>query len=319
MFSKKREIINGREAIAVGGIGDISLADTMECGQCFRYLKLAENNGYVEYMTVVGDKLIFVGQRARGELIFYGLTEEDIDLVCAPYFSFGVDFQAVKNDVIARTSSAFLQNAAACASGISILAQDPWEALFSFIISQNNNIPRIRGIIRKICAEYGENLALRDGIGACPLDLSEGRGECACDARRCRDCGICYTFPRPDDILERPEGLLPSHPGFRYRYLCDAADKVYRREVDLDEIKSRSSYEYTLEQLSRIVGVGAKVASCVALFGFSNFEAFPVDVWMKRAIDTYFGGSLDPKELGAYAGVAQQYIFHYIRQISKEE
>ena len=319
MFSKKRETVNGREAIIVGGIGDISLADTMECGQCFRYLKLNESEGYVEYMTVVGGRLVFVGQQRRGELIFYGMSERDIDEICAPYFSFGVDFQAVKNDVIARTSSAFLQNAAESASGISILAQDPWEALFSFIISQNNNIPRIRGIIRKICAEYGENLALRENIACCPLDLSEGRGKCACDIEKCRTCGICYTFPRPEDILARPEGLLPSHPGFRYRYLLDAAEKVHNREVDLAAIKSRAEYEYTLEQLSRIVGVGAKVASCVALFGFSNFEAFPIDVWMKRAIDTYFAGSLDPKDLGAYAGVAQQYIFHYIRQISRED
>ena len=96
-------------------------------------------------------------------------------------------------------------------------------------------------------------------------------------------------------------------------------EKVHSKEVDLSLIKEKNSYEYTLSELSRITGVGAKVASCVALFGFSNFEAFPIDVWMKRAIDTYFGGSLDPKELGPYAGVAQQYIFHYIRQISSEK
>ena len=317
MFSKKDECINGRNAVVLEGLGDLSLVDTMECGQCFRYLKLEEKDGYIEYMTVTQGRLIFVGQRKRGELIFYGMSDEDVLEICVPYFSLSVDFAAVKDGIIKGTEHTFLKEAAESASGINILAQDPWETLFSFIVSQNNNIPRIRGIIRKICAEYGENLAVSEELEYCPLARSEGREEKCCP-ERCRECGMCYSFPSAEDILARPEGLLPSHPGFRYRYLCDAAKRVHSREVDLDKIKAMKSYDYTMSQLSKIVGVGDKVASCVALFGFSNFEAFPIDVWMKRAIDTYFDGKLDPKELGEYAGVAQQYIFHYIRQITEK-
>ena len=95
----------------------------------------------------------------------------------------------------------------------------------------------------------------------------------------------------------------------------DAAEKVSSGSVKLDEIAEKKNYEYTLEKLKEIKGVGDKVASCVALFGFENLDAFPVDVWMKRAIDEYFEGSLDHKALGNYAGVAQQYIFHYIRNL----
>lgn len=317
MLSKKRELIFGREALVVSGIGKMSLSDTMECGQCFRYLKIAEGEGYCEYMTVVGERVVFVAQRTPGELIFFDCQDEELDSVLAPYFSLGIDFEAVREDVLSNTDSEFLKEAASVASGISILSQDPWEALFSFIVSQNNNIPRIKGIIRKICAEYGTNLALRQGITECPLARSEGRRE-RLDEGKCASCGICYKFPSAKEVADAPERLLPAHPGFRYRYLVDAAEKVSRGDIDLGKIKEEHRYEYTLSQLKRIVGVGDKVASCAALFGFGNYEAFPVDVWMKRAIDTYFGGSLDPVSLGRFAGVAQQYIFHYIRILSEK-
>ena len=128
----------------------------------------------------------------------------------------------------------------------------------------------------------------------------------------CKNCGICYTFPTAKDIINYPEGLLPSKPGFRYKYILDAANQVASGELNLDMIAAARSYEHTMTSLMRVLGVGEKVASCVALFGFANLEAFPVDVWMRRAIDTYFGGEFDHKALGRYAGVAQQYLFHYI-------
>ena len=116
-----------------------------------------------------------------------------------------------------------------------------------------------------------------------------------------------------------PDKMLPSKPGFRYKYLLCAAERVASGETDLSAIAEKKSYAYTVEELKKIKGVGDKVASCAALFGFGNLEAFPIDVWMKRAIDVYFDGQLDPTDLGQYAGVAQQYIFHYIRNLEKEE
>ena len=311
MFHKKSEQIGDRETIVVSGFGKCSLTDTLECGQAFRYERTSEREGYVEYMTVIGDTLLFVGQREAGELIFY-TDDRTFEKVAVPYFTLNTDYQKIKEDILSRTDSEWLMRAADAAEGVVILRQEPWETLFSFIISQNNNIPRIRKIIRAISAEYGENLAIKNGLSRCPL------GKCDSPSKEvCRACGSCYSFPTAESVVKFPEGLLPSHPGFRYKYLLDAAEKVYSGEISLEKIAEAMSYEYTLEQLKRIKGVGDKVASCAALFGFGNLEAFPVDVWMKRAIDVYFDGVLDHTSLGKYAGVAQQYIFHYIRNLEK--
>jgi N-glycosylase/DNA lyase len=326
MFNKKQIKIKNRDAILAEGLRDYSLVDTFECGQCFRFMKISPSDsgeinevgreypGYVEYMTVVGETVIFVGQRNRDELIFYGVSEREFDEICVPYFALDVDYQKIKNDVLLHTDSDFLKKAAESASGIRILKQDPWETLFSFIISQNNNIPRIKKIIRAISSAYGENLAEKRGISRCPKQcLGYESSGAKLDTGECLECGACYSFPSAEAVYENPEALLPSHPGFRYKYLFDASKKVVLGEISFDEIIKRSSYDFTVSELMKVNGVGEKVASCTSLFAFSNLEAFPIDVWMRRAIDEYFGGELDPKALGPYAGVAQQYIFHYIR------
>ena len=313
MFRKKNELYRGVSVTVIDGLGCCDLTDTLECGQAFRYEETVREDGYVEYLTVAYGKIIKVGQRKRGELIFFDEWTEEYESVVSKYFRFDTDFEAIRRDIISRTDSDWLKRAAEEAKGIIILKQEPWETLFSFIVSQNNNIPRIRKIIRNICLNYGKNLSVEEGLSVCPI-LEK---DCVPGSAECLECGICYSFPTPRQVVENPEGLLPSHPGFRYKYLVDAAARVSDGRVDLDEIENAASYEYTTLRLKEIIGVGDKVASCVALFGFSNLEAFPIDVWMKRAIDEYFDGDLDPTSLGPYAGVAQQYIFHYIRNLQK--
>ena len=298
-------------ALSVTDLGDYSLRDTLECGQCFRYELIADTDGYVEYLVTACNRVIRVGQRERGELIFFGVSEEDIRGSIGEYFSLYTDYGAIREDILSRTDSEWLHRAAQSSTGIAILKQDEWETIFSFIVSQNNNIPRIRKIIKQICACYGVNLCLQNNISKCPLSIIDGT---PCD-EKCASCGVCYSFPTPSDVSSEPEKLLPSRPGFRYKYLCDAALAILDGRVDIERIKEEASYGYTVEALKKIKGVGDKVASCAALFGFNNFDAFPIDVWMKRAIDLYFDGNLDPKSLGSYAGIAQQYIFHYIRNI----
>lgn len=334
MFQKKREIIGGREAIVVSGLGSYLLTDTFECGQCFRHVRLhpSENSknslaslceGYVEYMTVVEDAIIFVGQRTVGELLFFDMSDECFERLAVPYFALDTDYRVIKESIIENAKSEFLKTAANEAEGIRILRQMPWETLFSFIVSQNNNIPRIKKIIRTVALAYGENLAKKHGLSECPIACGEGR-RCAgegtpsskLDSSMCDQCGACYSFPTARMVADAPELLLPSHPGFRYKYLIDAAERVSTGTTNLQDILDKHSYQYTLSELMKIKGVGEKVASCTSLFAFSNLEAFPIDVWMRRAIDEYFGGDLDPKTLGPYAGVAQQYIFHYIRLLS---
>ena len=306
MFVKKTKDLQGNEAVSVSDIGAFSLSDTLECGQAFRYELISEDKNGSEYITVAFGKIIRVCQ-AGDELLFYGLTEDEVKTVCLPYFSLDTDYRVIKEDILKSSQVPKLKEAADAAEGIRILRQDPWEALFSFIISQNNNIPRIRKIIRNISSQYGKNLS--EG-GVCPKDKKPAD-------ERCRECGICYTFPTPEDVLKNPDGLLPSKPGFRLKYLIDAAERVASGEINLKKIAEAGSAQHTIEELKRIKGVGDKVASCVALFGFGNLDAFPIDVWMKRANEEYFDGELNPETLGRYAGVAQQYIFHYIRNLDK--
>ena len=314
MFEKFETVFDGKKAIKVTNLGRYSLTDTMECGQCFRYERVPRDDEYVEYMTVVGKELIRVAQKKKGELIFPDMSEKTFREVAVPYFALERDLEKVKESVMEKTDSEWLKEAAEFGAGIAILGQNPWETLISFIISQNNNIPRIRKIVREISSEYGTNLSLENDYNSCPLKRIEGIP----NKTDCKACGRCYTFPSAENILTNPDGLLPSKPGFRYGYILDAAEKVASGQVDLDKIKAEKSYDFTLTELKNIKGVGDKVASCCALFGFENLEAFPIDVWMKRAIDTYFDGKLDPASLGPYAGIAQQYIFHYIRNEGKE-
>ncbi len=311
----KIENFSGKNSIIVTDIGDYSLKDTLECGQCFRYEEVFSEDGYTEYMTVACDKVITVGQKTHGELIFPEISEADFLKVCVPYFSLDTDYEKIRKDIIKRTNSAWLTEAAECAKGIAILSQDPWETLFSFIISQNNNIPRIRKIIKRLAIEYGVNISLQNKAKKCPANKTDLT---PCE-EICRECGCCYTFPTASAVCAAPEKLLAANPGFRYKYLCDAAEKVDTGAINLAEILAAHSYDFTVSELTKIKGVGPKVAACCALFGFGNYEAFPIDVWMKRAIDTYFNGHLDPTSLGEYAGVAQQYIFHYIRNLEARE
>ena len=300
-----------KKAISVKTNGFYSISDTFECGQCFRAEKTVKEDGYEEYTTVLGNKILRIGQKTPGELIIFDTADEEFDNLVAPYLSLYTDYEEIRKEIISKTDSDWLKNAAECARGIAILSQDAWETLLSFIVSQNNNIPRIKGIIRKLAAEYGVNICLQNGYKKCPFNKID---TAPCE-EICKNCGACYTFPSAADIAANPEKMLAARPGFRYKYLCDAAEKVARGDIDLQKIKSARSYETTKDELKKIKGVGDKVAACCALFGFENFEAFPIDVWMKRAIDTYFDGRLDYEALGRYAGIAQQYIFHYIRNI----
>ena len=156
MYNKMRQNVNGKDAIVVTNLGKYNLTDTLECGQCFRYERVENTNGGAEYIIVVKNVLINVAQYKDGELIFYNISDEDFASVAVPFFALYTDLDEIKCDIISRTDSKWLKEAAEAGAGIAILKQDPWEALFSFIVSQNNNIPRIRKIIKSICPEFVE-------------------------------------------------------------------------------------------------------------------------------------------------------------------
>ncbi len=255
-----------------------SLRDTFTCGQCFRF---AEYGG--RWRGVVGGQAVSV-YIEDGRLCVGGDVPLD-ETAFFDYFDLAADYEEYKE----RLSAAhpFLRLACAHAPGIRILRQDAWEALISFIVSQNNNIPRITGIIERLCALFGQP-----------------RGD-------------SFAFPPPQALAGlEAEALAPIRAGFRASYLLDAARLVSGGEVDLGRVRTAPLAE-AREELRRIRGVGVKVSECALLYGFHRLSAFPVDVWMARAMAQFLPERL-PGEVSDIAGVAQQYIFHYARTMGKD-
>ncbi len=252
-----------------------------ECGQCFRFDKIDED----EYSLVACGRALNI-KRLNDGWLFCDIDEKEFKESFYTYFDLERDYGAIIDSFSFDKS---ISRAAFSGSGIRIFRQDPWETLVSFIISQNNNIPRIKKIIDSLCRLLGEE---KNGI---------------------------YSFPTAKAIASAGiEGLAPIKSGFRAKYIVDAATKVVSGEVSLERIAS-IGYTAALDELKSIKGVGDKVANCVLLFGFGYYEAFPIDVWVKRVIAKYYGEGFDPTSLGKYAGIAQQYLFYYERNILSEE
>jgi len=166
--------------------------------------------------------------------------------------------------------------------GIRVLRQDGWEALCTFILSQNNNISRIKGLVGRLCEHFGR-----------PIPGG-------------------FDFPTPERLAALSVlDLEPVRCGFRAKYIIDAAKAVSGGRFDLSAIYTLPIDE-AFAALQSIHGVGPKVAHCALLFGFGRTECLPVDVWMRRAMDAWFPQGL-PEEIQPVAGIAQQYIFHYAR------
>lgn len=257
-------------------IDEFSLRKTFECGQCFRWCEVSENvfKGVAKgkFLTLLneGDKIIFKD-----------VSIPEFENIWIDYFDLTTDYIDIKNQLL--KIHPVLSEAVKFSSGIRILRQDRWEALCSFIISQNNNIPRIMNIISELCKSFGER-------------ISENS----------------FSFPSARKISKLDENNLSVlRAGFRTKYILDAARKIAEGKIDLKSISSMTLHD-ARKTLMKICGVGPKVAECTLLYGFHRLDAFPIDVWMKRAMKTLLNG-IDPCELGKYAGVAQQYIFYYSR------
>ncbi len=272
------DIIYEKDRIVIKKPSCFSLEQTLDCGQAFRWEK--DQNGV--WSGIARGKQIRLFE-SDGDIIVLDSSQEDFSSIWADYFDLSRDYEGIIADL---SQNEILRSAAAFGSGIRILNQEPWEALCSFIISQNNNIPRIKGIIKRLCENFGEKVA-----GG-------------------------YCFPSADTLAPlSPEDLSELRSGFRAKYIIDAARRVASGEIDLEALKSMH-FENAQSELLKIKGVGPKVADCALLFGLGHIEAFPKDVWIKRALSELFGGEL-PDCAKQYAGIAQQYIFYYIRERSR--
>lgn len=270
------ECIKTETGVRITNIKDLDLEQTLDCGQSFRWKK--QNDG--SFKGVAYNKS--VSMNMQGDTLYIdNSTKEDFEKIWKNYLDLDLDYGKIRKDI--SKIHPVLKDAAKYAPGIRILQQEPYEALCTFIISQNNNIKRIKGIVERLCESFGEQL--QDGE---------------------------YTFPKAEVIAQlTEEDLSPLRAGFRNKYIIDGAKKVASGEVNL-EICKTLPYEEARAELMKIKGVGVKVADCTLLFGMHRIEAFPVDVWMRRAMEKLFP-DMTAEDFGKYAGIAQQYIFHYSR------
>ena len=262
--------------IYISGISDFDLPQTLDCGQAFRW----EEASGGRWKGVAYNKYLELEKLSDGTIVLYNTSEEDFNNIWCDYFDLNRNYGEI---IDAISGNEILKAAASFGSGIRVLNQEPWETLCSFIISQNNNIKRIKGIIARLCENFGE------------------------------DMGGYYSFPTAQRIASLTlEDLSVLRSGFRAKYILDAANKVASGEIDLLNLKNIAVDDARCE-LMKIKGVGPKVADCALLFSHRHIDAFPKDVWIKRAMDVLFGGEL-PKEAVPYAGIVQQYIFFYARE-----
>lgn len=267
--------ISSENFIVIPDVRDLDLEQTLDCGQSFRWEK--QNDG--SFSGVAFGKYVNISLDGT-DMIIKNAAPED-EKIWREYFDLELDYGKIRGDI--SKLHPVLEEAARYAPGIRILRQEPYEALCTFIISQNNNIKRIKGIVARLCKSFGD-------------EIDEG----------------VYTFPTAERLAKlTPDDLAPLRAGFRNRYIIDSAKKVASGEVDLELCKT-ADYEAARAELMKITGVGVKVADCTLLFGMHRVEAFPVDVWMKRAMEKLFPG-MTANDFGEYAGIAQQYIFHYSR------
>lgn len=267
--------------IEINGLTHFSIDKIFDCGQCFRFD--ADPAGGISGVAM-GRYYRFT-QKTSDCVKIYNTDRSDFEKRLVPYLCLDRDYEMMNSDIISCFGGDdTIKKAVKTGAGIRILRQEPFETLISFIISQNNNIPRIKGLVEALCKKCGEH-------------IGEGR----------------YAFPTPDAIAELGiEGLRELKVGFRAPYIYDAAYRVATGETDLLKIAELSTGEAEAELL-KIKGVGPKVAACVLLFGFDKTDTFPVDVWIKRVLEKYYPEGIDINTLGKYRGLAQQYLFYYER------
>ncbi len=246
---------------------DFDLDETLDCGQAFRWEKISADT----YSGFLFRKPLIISQD-KDVFTFHDTSEEDFLGIWADYFDLYTDYSELKRRF---SDDEMLAKACAYAGGIRLLRQDMGETLISFIISQNNNIPRIKGIISRLCEKYGgfPSFEQLEGVTASDLDFLRA--------------------------------------GFRAKYLEDCISKVTNGEIDLERIRSASLND-ARKELMTIKGVGPKVADCVLLFGAHKTDAFPMDVWIKRVMAEFYPNGL-PACTEGVQGIAQQYLFHYMR------
>ena len=280
----------------ISNIDSFELKDIFDCGQCFRWNEQQDGS----YIGVFGENVLNVS-KVGNDVAFKGICKENIKETVENYFDLNRDYQKIKNQLMQIDEN--MKKSVEYGQGIRILNQDLWETIISFIISANNNIPRIKGIIERLSKKYGKEIEWNNTK--------------------------YYTFPTAKALKDvtvqeyRELGL-----GFRDIRLYETTHMILDKKVDLEAMKNNPNTMEVREQLLSLSGVGPKVADCILLFSdLKRFEVFPIDVWVRRVMnDLYIHNEDETKvnkkqiekiaqeKFGDLAGLAQQYLFYWRRE-----
>ena len=281
-------------------IDDFDLRAVAESGQCFRMTELGSlKPGYPVYKVIASGRCLLISGDPEGDehSFLAGCTESEWDDFYKDYFDLNRDYSIYRN--YADEKDSFLQRCMDYGKGIRILNQDPWEMLISFIISQRKSVPAIRTTVERLCALSGEEKKLDCTVWH---ELNPALPESI----------VYYPFPDAETLAKySPEEINSTGTGYRTGYIMEAARKASTGELDLCGLQKLSDEEL-LEKLLELQGVGIKVASCTALFGFHRLSLCPEDVWMKRVKEQHYSGEW-PESYRPVLGVLQQYMFYYAR------
>lgn len=266
-----------------------------ECGQCFRWDEQPDGS----YTGIVKNNVINV-KKVDNSIAFKSLGADNLEKLATDYFDLNRDYEEIK-DTLSKIDE-YLANSIKYGSGIRILNQDLWETIISFIISANNNIPRIKGIINRISQKYGNEINW------------EGRSY--------------YTFPTPENLAKATvEELRGLGLGFRDVRVYETTHKILEKQVDLEKMHEEKDTQKVRDELLSLSGVGPKVADCILLFStLKRFDVFPIDVWVRRVMNELYIKNEDETKVnkreierlakekyGNLEGIAQQYLFYWKR------
>lgn len=257
---------------------NFDISQICDSGQCFRMGKKDGNT----YSVIAAGGYIEVEQRGN-ECVFY-CSEDEFEHFWKEYFDLEEDYSLYISRI--NPNDGYLKAAAQFGRGIRILRQDLWEMIVSFLISQQNNIVRIRRCVSNVCERYGE--------------------------RRISPCGEeYYTFPKPERLAQLPEDALKDcNLGYRSKYVVRTAKSIVNGEVDLDKVRYMP-YKKAKTELLKLYGVGEKVADCICLFALHHMQAFPVDTHISQALEKHYKNGFSKKRYQGCEGIMQQYIFYW--------
>lgn len=279
--------------IIIKNNNDFNPKHIFECGQAFRWKKVEDNS----YTCIAKGRVLNVFQQ-KDEIIFNNTNEDDFNNIWIDYFDLKTDYNNIKKELSLEKT---IKDAVNYGYGIRILNQEKFETIISFIISANNQIPRIKKSIEIISRNYGEF-------------IENFKGE------------DYFSFPTAEKLskVSVEELREVARVGFRDKRIIETSKLIANNDFSIRESVSLNSEELRKE-LEKLPGVGPKVASCIMLFSYGRSETFPVDVWIKRVMEElYIKEETNIKHIGKYAndifgnlaGYAQQYLFYYGRENS---